>query len=58
MPKKHELTVVQKGSILALAAHFSLCEIGNQLSILHETVTDFIDGCQEWSWGADVAIGF
>jgi len=43
MPKKHELTAVQKGSILALAAHFSHREIGNQLSIPHETVTDFID---------------
>ena len=47
MPKEHELTDFQKGEILALKPHFSHAEIGLQLHIPHQTITDFIEHSKE-----------
>ena len=42
MPKEHELTDFQKGEILALEPHFSHEDIGTQLRIPRQTITDFL----------------
>jgi len=47
MPKEHELTDFQKGEILALKPHFSHAEIGLQLHIPRQTITDFIERSKE-----------
>ena len=47
MPKEHELTDFQNGEILALKPHFSHAEIGLQLHIPHQIITDFIERLKE-----------
>jgi len=46
MPKGHELTMFQKGEIIALEPHFSHADIGDQLGIPRETITDFLERSQ------------
>lgn len=42
MTTKHELTDIQKDEIIALASHFLHTDIGTQLTISRQTVTDFL----------------
>ena len=47
MPKEHKLTDFQNVKILALELHFLYAEIGLQLHIPHQIITDFIERLKE-----------